>query len=51
MVDYKFKDALRYMKQHPRVLIIRVYQLPIIDATEIQIMKGIYAECKKTILK
>jgi len=47
MVDYKFKDVLKYMKQHPRVLIIRMPHVPIIDATGIQTMKGIYAECKK----
>ncbi len=44
---YKFKDALQYMKQHPRVLIIRMRHVPIIDATGIQTMKSIYAECKK----
>ena len=44
---YKFKDALRYMKKHPRVLIIRMRHVPIIDATGIQTMKGIYEECKR----
>ncbi len=44
---YKFKDALRYLKKHPKVLIIRMRHVPIIDATGIETLKGIYAQCKK----
>ena len=44
---YKFKDALKYLKRHPKVLIIRMRHVPLIDATGIQTMKGIYNDCKK----
>lgn len=44
---YKFKDALKYLKKHPKVLIIRMRHVPLIDATGIQTMKGIYRDCQK----
>ena len=38
---YKFKDAMKYIKQHPKVLIIRMRHVPIIDATGIQTLKEV----------
>ena len=33
---YKVKDAMHYLEKHPRVLIIRMRHVPLIDATGIQ---------------
>ncbi|HEV2831026.1 MAG TPA: SulP family inorganic anion transporter [Hanamia sp.] len=44
---YKFKDAMRYLKKHPKVLIIRMRHVPIIDATGIQTLREVYNESKK----
>jgi SulP family sulfate permease len=38
---YKFKDAMKYLKQHPRILILRMRHVPIIDATGIQTLKEV----------
>ena len=44
---YKFKDAMKYIGQHPRVLIIRMRHVPIIDATGIQVLKEVIHESLK----
>jgi sulfate permease, SulP family len=44
---YKFKDAMRYLKKHPKVLIIRMRHVPIIDATGIQTLREVYNESKQ----
>ncbi len=44
---YKFKDAMKYIKQHPRVLIIRMRHVPIIDATGIQTLKEVFHDSVK----
>lgn len=44
---YKFRDAMKYIKQHPKVLIIRLRHVPIIDATGIQTLKEVVQESKK----
>lgn len=44
---YKFKDAMKYIKQHPKVLIIRMRHVPIIDATGIQTFKEVVHESVK----
>lgn len=44
---YKFKDAMKYIKQHPKVLIIRMRHVPIIDATGIQTLKEVIQSLKK----
>lgn len=44
---YKFKDALKYIKQHPKVLIIRMRHVPIIDATGIQVLKEVIHDSVK----
>jgi len=41
---YKFKDAIRYIEKTPRVLIIRMRYVPIIDATGIQVLKEVLKE-------
>ncbi|HRP31679.1 MAG TPA: sulfate permease [Agriterribacter sp.] len=43
---YKFKDALKRIKKPPRVLIIRMRHVPIIDATGIRTIREIYKESK-----
>jgi len=41
---YKFQDAIRQLEQTPRVLIIRLQKVPIIDATGIRVMRSIVRE-------
>ena len=43
---YKFKDAIRYIEKTPRVLIIRMRFVPIIDATGIQVLREVFKESK-----
>lgn len=43
---YKFKDAIKHIKKTPQVLIIRMRQVPIIDATGIRTLREIYKESK-----
>lgn len=43
---YKFKDAIRFIKKPPKVFIIRMRHVPIIDATGIRTLKEIYKESK-----
>lgn len=44
---YKFKEAMRYIKKHPKVLIIRMRHVPIIDATGIQTLKEVQEDLGK----
>ena len=44
---HKFKDAIRYIEKPPKVLIIRMRQVPIIDATGIKILWDVYKDSKK----
>lgn len=44
---YKFKDAMRYIEKPPRVLIIRMRQVPIIDATGIKTIEEVFKESKQ----
>jgi SulP family sulfate permease len=41
---YKFKEAMRVIENPPRVLIIRMRKVPIIDATGIKTIKDVYKE-------
>jgi len=41
---YKFKDAIRYIEKTPRVLIIRMRYVPIIDATGIHVLREVLRE-------
>lgn len=43
---YKFRDAIKLIKEPPRVLIIRMRQVPIIDATGIRTLREIHKESK-----
>ncbi len=43
---YKFKDAMRYIEKRPRVLIIRMRKVPIIDATGIRTIEEVCKESK-----
>lgn len=43
---YKFKDAMRYIEEPPKVLIIRMRQVPIIDATGIKTIEEVFKESK-----
>lgn len=43
---YKFKNAMRLIAKPPKVLIIRMRQVPIIDATGIRTLEEVYKESK-----
>jgi sulfate permease, SulP family len=43
---HKFKDAIKYIEKTPRVLIIRMRKVPIIDATGIRTLEEVYKESK-----
>lgn len=43
---YKFKDAMKFIEKTPKVLIIRMRQVPVIDATGIKVIKEVYKELK-----
>ncbi|NNV54657.1 SulP family inorganic anion transporter [Limnovirga soli] len=42
---FKFKDAMREIENPPQVLIIRMRNVPIIDATGIRILHEVYKDC------
>lgn len=44
---YKFRDAIRQIEKRPKVLIIRMRQVPIIDATGIMTLDEIYRDAKR----
>ncbi|HEY6901481.1 MAG TPA: SulP family inorganic anion transporter [Puia sp.] len=44
---YKFKDAIRVIAKQPKVLIIRMRKVPIIDATGIKTIRDVYKESKQ----
>lgn len=43
---HKFKDAMRFIEKPPRILIVRMRQVPIIDATGIKTIEEVYRESK-----
>jgi len=43
---YKFKDAMKFIEKPPKVLIIRMRRVPIIDATGIRTLKEVYKNAK-----
>jgi SulP family sulfate permease len=43
---YKFKDSIKFIEKKPKVLIIRMRYVPIIDATGISSIKDVYKETK-----
>jgi len=44
---YKFKDAMRFIENPPKVLIIRMRKVPIIDATGLKTISEVYQESRK----
>lgn len=44
---YKFKDAMRVIEKPPKVLIIRMGQVPVIDATGIKVIQEVYRETQQ----
>lgn len=44
---YKFKDAIRFTEKRPRVCIIRMRKVPIIDATGIKTLGEVYKEFRR----
>jgi sulfate permease, SulP family len=44
---YKFKEAMRFIENPAKVLIIRMRKVPIIDATGIKTIKDVYNESKQ----
>jgi SulP family sulfate permease len=44
---YKFREAMRLIEKPPQVLIIRMRQVPLIDATGIRTIEDVYREAKK----
>ncbi len=41
---YKFKDAIKFIEKTPKVFIVRMRQVPIIDATGIRTIEEVYKE-------
>jgi SulP family sulfate permease len=48
---YKFKDAIKVIEQKPKVLIIRMRKVPVIDATGIHTLKDILQMCRQDKIK
>jgi len=48
---YKFREAIRIIGKHPKVLIIRMRKVPIIDATGIKTIRDVYKESKQRGIK
>ena len=48
---YKFKDAMRVIEKPPEVLIIRMGQVPVIDATGIKVIEDVYREFNQRHIK
>lgn len=48
---YKFKDAIRLIEKTPAVLIIRMRQVPIIDATGIRTLEDVKNDCHQRGIK
>ena len=44
---YKFKDSIKFIERTPKVLIIRMRQVPIIDATGIHVLEEVFKEISK----
>ena len=43
---YKFKDAMRFIERPPKILILRMRQVPIIDATGIKTIEEVFKNSK-----
>lgn len=45
---YKFKESLHLIEKNPRVLILRMRQVPVIDSTGLHILEEVLNQVKKT---
>jgi sulfate permease, SulP family len=43
---YKFKDSMRFIEKKPKVLILRMRKVPVIDATGLHTIKDVMQMCK-----
>ncbi len=43
---YKFKDSMRFIEQKPKVLILRMRKVPVIDATGLHTLKDVLRMCE-----
>lgn len=48
---YKFRDAMRYIERPPKILIIRMGRVPMIDATGIKTIRDVFRESKQRGIK
>ena len=48
---YKFKEALIHIEQQPKVLVIRMRNVPIIDGTGLRTLDEVEKECRKKGIK
>ena len=44
---YKFKDAMKVIEKNPKVLIVRMSNVPVIDATGLHTIKHVLQRCKR----
>lgn len=44
---YKFKDSMRFVEKKPKVLILRMRNVPVIDATGLHTIKDVLQMCEK----
>ena len=44
---FKFKDSIKFIEKKPKVLIIRMRLVPIIDATGIQVLKEVFKDIER----
>jgi sulfate permease, SulP family len=44
---YKFKDAIKLIERKPRILIVHMQKVPVIDATGIHTMKDVLQMCRR----
>lgn len=45
---FKFKDAMRFIERRPKILILRMRHVPIIDATGLKVLEEV---CKESLIK
>jgi SulP family sulfate permease len=43
---YKFRDAIKFIQKTPKILIIRMRQVPVIDATGLKTLQEVYKDAK-----
>lgn len=45
---YKFKEAMKMIEKPPKILIIRMRQVPVIDASGLKVIRDVYKENKQS---